>query len=478
MKSGFDIYKKLNWVLIISYLLLVFFGWINIYASTYSEETSSIFSLSTRSGGQLMWIGVSIIAGILILFVFSPKIYSAFAWPFYILVTLLLVAVLIFGKEINGAKSWLSFGGFAIQPSEFSKITTLLCLATIMSKYNYKLMSFKGFLSTAAVILLPVGLIALEPDIGTVLVYCGLVFLLYREGLPSWVLLYTGIVILLFLTTLKYSPFVSILISLGLAGLVTSLSSRKSRLQILYYILFIAAAAFIPKLMSIKAIAESAVGKIEPEYILLIILIPFIVLYIINGAKKKLKYYKPILLGFAISVVFIFSVELIFENVLKPHHRDRIENLLGISDDIYGAGYNVNQSMIAIGSGGFAGKGFLQGTQTKFNFVPEQSTDFIFCTIGEEWGFLGSLALILIFFIMIATILTTAEKNENKFTRVFGYGLACYLFMHCFVNIGMTIGIMPVVGIPLPFISYGGSSLLTFSILLFIYIRLDLEKWR
>lgn len=477
MSGGRSIYAKLDWTLILCYILLSLFGWINIYASTYSDEAAGIFSLAARSGNQLLWIGVAAVAAIFILFVFDTRIYRSIAWPLYILSALLLAAVLLFGHEVNGSRSWLTLpGGFAIQPSEFSKPATALCLARIMGSYGFNLSNTRDFLKVASVILIPVGLIALEPDIGTILVYCSLAFMLYREGLPGKILAYAGVAVLLFLLTLKFSSCVSILTATGIIGTVMACGSRHPVRTILILVLSVTAAAFIPALLRTDAL--SGLDLPAPEYWMLAIIVITAAIITVRCIRKNIRGWSRYLILLAVALTLIFSVDFIFHNVLKPHHRDRIENLLGISQDLMGAGYNVNQSKIAIGSGGLTGKGFLQGTQTKFNFVPEQSTDFIFCTIGEEWGFLGSMGVLALFLTMILRIILTAERQRERSIRVYGYCVASYLFMHVFVNIGMTIGIMPVVGIPLPLISYGGSSFLTFTILLFIYIRFDLERWK
>lgn len=471
------IYSKLNWTIIICYILLITVGWVNIYAATFSETAGSLFSLDTRSGMQFLWIGAAAIFAVTILFVLSPKIYPIISPWLSIGVMILLVAVLIFGREVNGSKSWLMVAGLGIQPSEFSKITTALLLSSAMSRYGYKLSNPKDLFRTASIILVPVFLIALEPDVGTILVYCGLIFMLYREGLSGWFIVLAFLAVMLFLTTLKFSPFVSILVLTAIAGLFhTFISSYKVKVS-LSYLAFIVASAFIPALMN-SGILSKATKGVPVEYILIgIVAITGVALWF-KAAKERNRVLKSLCAIYFLYILFIFSTYFIFDNLLKDHHRDRIENLLGISNDLQGAGYNVHQSRIAIGSGGLLGKGFLNGTQTKFDFVPEQGTDFIFCTIGEEWGFVGSLFVVIIYTVLICTIIMTAEKQKEKFNRIFGYCTASYLFVHVFTNIGMTLGIMPVVGIPLPLISYGGSSFLTFTVLIFIFLRLDIERWK
>lgn len=470
------IYRRFDWILIACYLILTLFGWINIYASTYSEESGNIFSLANRSGTQAIWILAGLATALVIMFFFNFKFIRSLSWPLYIMVCLLLVAVLIIGREVNGSKSWIVFfGSFALQPSEFSKISTALCVSYVMSRMGFKLTAPSDFVKVAAVILIPVLLIALEPDVGTILVYCGIAFVMYREQMSGKILAYAGFIILLFLITLKFSPFASILTAIGITGVIRAATGPRTIPCILGYGAFITAMSFLPSLLRTKAF--SGLDLPDPEYILMIVLIPVIIALSIMTARKKIKFPPQLIIGLLVSVMFVFSTDFIFEKVLKPHHRDRIENLLGITEDLKGAGYNVNQSKIAIGSGGLTGKGFLNGTQTKFNFVPEQSTDFIFCTVGEEWGFVGTVSVLLLFFTMIVRIIITAERNREPFARIFGYCVASFLFMHVFINIGMTIGIMPVIGIPLPFFSYGGSSFLTFTVLLFLYIRLDVERW-
>ena len=477
MTSERNIYRKIDWVMVGCYLLLIIFGWVNIYASSYEMESANIFSLQQRSGMQMLWIGITSIAIVFILFVIKPRFYFSFTWWFYLFVALLLVAVLVVGKEVNGSKSWIALGGFRFQPSEFSKITTSLALASIIGKYNFKISNLPDLAKVLVTILIPAGLIILEPDAGTMMVYCGFVFMLYREGLTGWIISFALLIVLLFVLTLKFTPGTAILVLLGIYGVMKGVLEKKVAEHVLLYGAIITPLAFIPKLLRWEPLHK--LYEFGPEYFILFFCIVVIaVSLVLNKRRKRQSSLRYLVLTFVCSTLFIFSVQMIFDKVLKEHHRDRIENLLGITQDLKGAGYNVHQSKIAIGSGGLVGKGYLQGTQTKFKFVPEQSTDFIFCTIGEEWGFVGSLGLLVLFFTLILRIIQNAEKHTDRSIRVYGYCVACCLFMHVFINISMTIGLFPVVGIPLPFISYGGTSFLSFSILLFIFIRLDLERWK
>lgn len=477
MTSGRNIYKKIDWIMVVCYLLLILFGWINIYASSYEVESASIFSLGQRSGMQMLWIGVSFIAIAIIMFVINPRFYFSFTWWFYLIAILLLVAVLVVGKEVNGSKSWIAIGGFRFQPSEFSKITTSLALASIIGKYNFKISNISDLAKVLLTLFIPAVLIMLEPDAGTMMVYCGFIFMLYREGLTGWIISFAFMIVLLFVVTLKFTPGTAILVLLGIYGIMKGILSKKVAEHVLLYGVIIAALSFIPMLLRWEPL--NRLNEFGPHYFILLFAAITVIVSLVRHKRGSRQYnLKYLALTMVCAVTFIFSVQMIFDKVLKEHHRDRIENLLGITEDLQGAGYNVHQSKIAIGSGGFSGKGYLQGTQTKFKFVPEQSTDFIFCTIGEEWGFVGSVGLLALFFTLIFRIIHNAEKHTDRSIRVYGYCVACCLFMHVFINISMTIGLFPVVGIPLPFISYGGTSFLSFTILLFIFIRLDLERWK
>lgn len=476
MKTPLNLYKKLDWPLIVTYLALVLIGWISVFASVYDEEHAHILDMSQRYGMQFIWIVTSMVIATLILFVINPKLYNVLAWILYFLSLLLLFAVIFIGVEVNGSKSWFMIGPFRFQPAELAKITTSLALATMMSAYNFKLKHFISFAKIGLTILVPMALIILEKETGSALVFFSFIFVLYREGLSGWFLVFGILAILLFVLTLAFSPFVSLIVLFGLTLTALTLISREYIKGFLLAVVSIPMLIFSPELGQLDLL--SFASSLSPAQWMLIVASPFLTYFTYITFKKREVYYKYILLSFLISTILIFSVDYFFEEILQEHQRSRIENLLGVTEDLQGAGYNVHQSKIAIGSGGFWGKGFLKGTQTKFNFVPEQSTDFIFCSIGEEWGFAGSVIVIGLFLFLIIRILSLADRQKDTFIRIYGYSLASVLFLHFFINIGMTIGIMPVIGIPLPFISYGGSSLWAFTIFLFIFIRLDLERWR
>ena len=472
---GNNRFGKIDIPLVIGYLLLVFIGWINIFASVYSEEHSSIFDMSQRYGMQFIWILTAIVLAVSILFLLNPKIYSVLSPPIYLFVCVLLIAVTFLGKEVNGSHSWFQIGPVSFQPAEISKISTSLFLAYIMSKYNFRLGKMQDALSVAITILVPMALIILEKETGSALVYCGFIFLLYREGLSGWVLVFGMLSILLFVVTLAISPLAAIIILFALSGIINGIYTGRILQHLCVIIPVSVLLGFMPAL-SMEFIPSLA--QFGFEYSALGVTMGIALLTIVKFKGKRVRHLKYLMLGFVCSIILIFSVQFIFNNILQPHQRSRIENLLGIKEDLMGAGYNVHQSKIAIGSGGFIGKGFLKGTQTKFDFVPEQSTDFIFCTVGEEWGFLGSVLVISIYMFLITRLIILSERQKDRFARIYGYCVACCFFMHVFINIGMTMGLVPVIGIPLPLLSYGGSSLWSFTVLLFIFIKLDMERWR
>lgn len=415
MQRRENIIGNIDWLIIFLYAILIFFGWLSIYSASSDESGRSIFDLSVRYGKQSLWISMAVVLAVIILII-DAKFFSTFAFWIYFLFIFILMAVLLFGKTVAGSRSWFQIGSFALQPAEFAKFATALALARYLSLLNMDMRSLKTKIIATAIILLPALLIFMQNDTGSALVYFAFAIVLYREGLSGAIFIIGLIMALLFITTLLFSKL---------------------------YVLAALVVIFLSGLVLFKRIRKS---------------------------------WKLTVLVFTIAAAFVLSVNFAFEHVLEPHQKTRINVLLGLEKDPRGAGYNVNQSMIAIGSGGLTGKGFRKGMLTQYQFVPEQSTDFIFCTVGEEWGFAGVLVVILVFITLIVRIIMLAERQRSKFSRIYGYGVASILFFHFAVNIGMTTGLVPVVGIPLPFFSYGGSSLWAFTILLFIFIKQDANR--
>ncbi|MFW6020241.1 MAG: rod shape-determining protein RodA, partial [Bacteroidales bacterium] len=404
--------NRIDWTLVMIYLALVFIGWINIYSAVFDEEHQSILDFSQKYGKQMIWIITSLTIALIIL-ILDPKFFSTFAFPIYFGTIFLLMAVLVFGHEVAGSKSWFEIGSIRIQPAEFAKFATCLAIARYLSSYNTDIAKLKTKVVMFAIILAPAVFIILQNDTGSALVYLSFLLVFYREGFSGNIFLLGLAIIFLFLATLLFNEL---------------------------YVM-----------IGVTILALTGIILVKKTFRNIFVILGFLI----------------------ITLGIIYSVSYVFDNVLEEHQRTRINVILGKSTDPHGAEYNINQSKIAIGSGGFSGKGFLEGTQTKYNFVPEQSTDFIFCTIGEEWGFIGSVVLVSLFVLLLFRIIKLAERQRSDFSRIYGYGLASIIFFHFVINIGMTIGLTPVIGIPLPFISYGGSSLWSFTILLFIFIKLD-----
>lgn len=464
-----SLWANIDWVTVFIYLVLVFLGWINIYAAVYDAEHHSIFDVSQRYGKQMIWIGAALLIAFILLLL-EINFYVFFAWFFYGSVIFLLILVLFFGTEVNYSKSWLTIGGFAIQPAEFGKFATALALAKYMSTFGFKLKQFKSLLVIGVIIFLPVLLILLQNDMGSALVYFSFILVLYREGLSGVVLFFITLIALLFIFSLVL-PEVTFFVLLTAITLIVFLVMNPGMKHFLKVVLFFAVA------LTLFAGVEYFIrAGLKPEHILAGMLLLGGVAAFIYSLRKKLRSYAMIALVFIGALLFSVTVDYTFDNMLSNYQQARINELLGIESDPLGVGYNVNQSKIAIGSGGVWGKGFLNGTQTKFNFVPEQSTDFIFCTVGEEWGFAGTFVVVLLFVLLFVRLVLLAERQRSGFSRIYGYSAAVVLFFHFAVNIGMTIGLMPVIGIPLPFFSYGGSSLWSFTILLFIFLRLDASR--
>ena len=464
-----SVWANIDWFTILLYLVLVFLGWINIYASVYDAEHQSILDVSQRYGKQLIWIGAALTLAFLILLI-ETNFYVFFSYIIYGTVVLLLILVLFFGTEINGAKSWFTIGGFSIQPAEFGKFATALALSKFMSSFGFRLQRVKSLLIIGIIIFLPALLILLQNDTGSALVYFAFVLVLYREGLSGVVLFFGLLVALLFVLSMVLPGPILFALLAGLA-LIIFLALNPAIKQF-----FVVAAILLLSFISVYLFNFFTDEGFELDVVIAASSFLGGTIVLFYSLRKKLKNYALVALIFMGSVLFSISVDYAFNNVLEPYHQARINELLGIESDPQGAGYNVNQSKIAIGSGGMWGKGFLNGTQTKFNFVPEQSTDFIFCTVGEEWGFAGTFLTVILFMVMLTRLIILAERQRSGFSRIYGYSVAAVIFFHFMVNIGMTIGMMPVIGIPLPFFSYGGSSLWAFTILLFIFIRLDASR--
>lgn len=468
MNRQSNLLKNIDWISIFLYTLLVFMGWLNIYAAVYDDNHSNILDITQKYGKQLIWIGASFVLGFLILLTDS-KFFTAFSFVIYGLMITLLVAVLVLGKEVNGARSWFELGGIRIQPAEFGKFATALAVANVMSRHGFKIMRFTSLLQVGTLLFIPAALIILQNDTGSALVYSSFLLVMYREGLHGSLLLLCFITVVLFIFTLLYSPLTVLTIIIG-SSLVAFLYYRQNKYEFYRVIVFLIVCFIL--LLFVRWLFELPV---EEHRLLLYAYILSNIVGIYYIYKRKMKHIILVVMASWLCIGATITVDYVFDK-LQPHQQDRINNLLGIESDLTGAGYNVNQSKIAIGSGGFFGKGFLQGTQTKFNFVPEQSTDFIFCTVGEEWGFAGSTVVLLLFLAFILRMINLAERQRSDFSRIYGYAVACILSFHVAVNVGMTIGIAPVIGIPLPFFSYGGSSLWAFTILIFIFLRLDANR--
>ena len=463
--KGRGLRKSIDWKLVIIYLILVFIGWASIY-SVQANDSTALIDLNKESGKQVIWIVSGLGLAAFILFVLSPRIYEGLSLAIYIGAICLLLAVIVMGVEVKGSRSWFEFGPIRFQPAEISKIATSLMLAAYMSQLGYKISRLKDFIITALIILVPMGIIVLQSETGSALVYVGFIFMLYREGLSGWLIFIIGMAILLFILTLTSSSYTALLVVSGLCSFCMMLYSGRGRWWLFIGVPVIILLAFVPKMIP----EGFALSPVNILLILIGLLMP-VAGFVAFRERDRFSHFSLIaLIG---GIMLIFSTQYIFNNVLQPHQRSRIEVLLGLKEDPSGVEYNVTQSKIAIGSGGFWGKGYMQGTQTALDFVPEQNTDFIFSAIGEEWGFVGCSFVILLYVLLIWRIIQSAERSREAFTRIYGYCVACCIFMHLFINIGMNLGLMPVIGIPLPLISYGGSSLWAFTVLIFIFLALD-----
>jgi rod shape determining protein RodA len=469
VKRSINIWNGIDKISILLFVLMIEMGWFNIYAAVYNEEHMEILDLSQRYGKQFVWIIASLVIAVFVVII-DNRFYFFFSWFIYGILMLFLIAVLIFGNEINGARSWFEFGGFSLQPSEFAKFGTALALAGYLNTKRQDLTKFKVIMPALGIIFLPALLTALQPDMGSTIVYFALFIVLFREGMSPYIFVSGLLAIILFFLTLIINNLYLTIALISIAVFLVWFATRKWKLVLIGSGIFI----LISGLMyGLDYYVFKSIGN---ELVIFISLLLSGVAYAFYIYSKKAATLLVIYLFLAGSIFYVNSVDYTFNNILPPHQKDRVNILLGIKSDLHGTGYNVNQSIISIGSGGLTGKGYLQGTQTKFKFVPKQSSDFIFCTVGEEWGFLGSFVVIGMYLILLLRLIFLAERQRSVFSRIYGYGVVSILFTHFFINIGMAIGLVPVIGIPLPFFSYGGSSLWGFTILLFIFLRLDASR--
>ena len=470
-----NVMKSVDWITIAIYVALVILGWVSICGASYDYGDMDFFSMDTRAGKQMLWIGCSLALGFIILMM-EDKIYDWFAYIFYTGMMVLLLVTPFVAEDTKGSYSWLKFGSVSLQPAEFAKFATALALAKFMDAYGFTMSRLKYSLPVIGMILLPMVLIIFQRETGSALVYLAFFLMLYREGMPGSIL-FTGIcAVVYFVVGIRFSQEMmpdecTPLGEFAVLTLITILSA-------------VLVNAYCQKKKVVRNILGYGVGSILLAFLFSLYVIPFNVLWFLYAEciglvlyLLYLSFHERLMSYFYIavfaigSVGFLYSADYVFEEVLEPHQRIRIEVLLGMEEDLAGAGYNVNQSKIAIGSGGLLGKGFLNGTQTKLKYVPEQDTDFIFCTVGEEQGFLGSALVLLLFMVLILRLISLSERQSSRFGRVYGYSVLSIFFFHLFINVGMVLGLLPVIGIPLPFFSYGGSSLWGFTLLLFILLR-------
>jgi rod shape determining protein RodA len=469
VKRQTNILMDIDWIAVILYLVLIAFGWLNIFAVNYSPADGSFFNLDHRYTIQLVWIFVSFLI-VLFIFILDGRFFSFVAYPVYGFGIFMLLLVLVIGTVIHSSKSWIVLGPLSFQPSEFAKFATILALAKYLSGFNFKITRTKDILITLLITFFPALLIMAQPDFGSTIVFGILILVMFREGLPGGVLIFVVAVILIFLGTLLLSQFAIVCTLFCVAVIIACIVVKRPNFIMFTLSIILALTLLFSLLAYINLIS------LNKYLILLLIIGSMSIISFVIGFRYKIRMVLFIVILLIGSIGFTYTVDYVFHHVMKEHQRNRVNVMLGLQSDPFGYEYNLRQSKIAIGSGGFAGKGFMQGTQTKFRFVPEQSTDFIFCTVGEEWGFLGSFGLVLVYVGLLMRLLILAERQRSKFSRIYGYGVVAVLFFHFAVNIGMTIGLFPVIGIPLPFLSYGGSSFLTFTAMLFIFIRLDSSR--
>ena len=472
-----SVIRSLDWWTVAIYLALLALGWMSVCGASYTYGETDIFSLATRSGMQIVWIGTSLVLGFVLLML-DDRFYDTFAYVIYAALLLLLFVTIFNPHEIKGSRSWLVLGPLRLQPAEFAKFATALAVSKLMSTYGFDMKNPRHFFAAMAIVLLPMLFIIGQRETGSALVYLAFFLMFYREGMPG-AILFTGVaMVIYFVVGIKYEQVmlwdtptsvgkfvVLLLVQLFSASMVYIYANDKQRA------LSVSVSCLLATLVML--LFSEFVIPFDVVWVQLILCAALIGFLVYQGLSTRIMHYMFIALFAIGSIIFFYSADYVLNDVMEPHQRVRINVLLGLDDDLAGAGYNVHQSEIAIGSGGLKGKGFLNGTQTKLKFVPEQDTDFIFCTVGEEEGFVGSAGVLLLFLALIIRIIHLAERQPFKFGRVYGYSVASIFLFHVFINVGMVLGLTPVIGIPLPFFSYGGSSLWGFTILLFIFLRID-----
>ena len=472
--------KSVDWLTICIYLALIVLGWISVCGASYDFGDVNLISFETRAGKQLLWMGCSLGLGFILLML-EDKLFDWFAYLFYIAMMILLLITPFIAEETKGSLSWIKFGPVSLQPAEFAKFATALAVAKLMNVYGFTMERLKYSLPAVAMVLLPMVLIIFQKETGSALVFLAFFLMLYREGMPGSIL-FTGICAVVYFVvgirfghemmpdeyTSKGEYFVLLLVTIFSASLVHVYCKKREVVRNI--LLYGVGSSVLALLFSLFVMPFNVIWFMLIESVVLAV---YLIYYSIQ--KRVISYFYIALFAIA-SVGFLYSAGYVFDHILKPHQQVRIEVVLGMKEDLAGAGYNVNQSKIAIGSGGLTGKGFLNGTQTKLKYVPEQDTDFIFCTVGEEQGFVGAALVLLLFMALILRLISLAERQHTRFGRVYGYSVMSIIFFHLFVNVGMVLGLTPVIGIPLPFFSYGGSSLWGFTILLFVFLRIDASR--
>ena len=465
VKSG--IFDGVDRWAVLYYLLIVLFGCVCITSASSEDSAGSFFSFGNFYMKQLLWVGVAWTFALLVLLL-DASLFHKWAYVFYGVGVLLLVAVLLFGREVNGAKAWFEFGPMRWQPVEVAKIATALALARLMSEYSFSITKPGNLVKVAMLLLVPLSIIVLQNDTGSGIVLGSFLFVLYREGLNKWLCIPILMVAALFIVSMLLSPVALLLMMICVCILSEAMMNGVWRSRIVFL-----SALFLGSILLYFLAQFFFPGRLSYYGSLLAVTLCGVLFVAVYALRVRLSNIFLMLGLFVCSMIFLPTTDYLFDSVLKPHQQNRIKSFLGIINDPAKLDYNVNQSKIAIGSGGLLGKGFMQGTQIKYGFVPEKHTDFIFCTVGEEWGFVGTSALLVVYCLLILRLMRMGERQEEPFGRIYCYCVASILLFHAMVNIGMTIGLMPVMGIPLPFMSYGGSSLLAFTVLLFIAIRLD-----